>query len=176
MQQIVTRILDNAATATDEATVTNVEQSERARQEQRMFADDMRNFNMQHTSHYEEHQRSLGTLSTKFDTILDLQAEQAARQRRDILAWLNPPDYKTHLDVVTRDRVAGTSEWLLQKQAVRQFLDEDSKGILWVHGPPGSVSRRCVVFAGANYADQVSKMWENCIGWLYDREFASKHF
>lgn len=55
-------------------------------------------------------------------------------ERVTILHWYSITPYKGHHDLAREGRVAGTGQWLFQRNEFRYWLHSENSEILWLHG------------------------------------------
>ncbi|OCL07799.1 hypothetical protein AOQ84DRAFT_389280 [Glonium stellatum] len=71
---------------------------------------------------------------------------QACR-RAEIVRWLSPEPYIQHHKQATRDILTGTGQWLLSDTVFKEWKDDSTSSILWLHGIPGSGKSKLVSIA-----------------------------
>ena len=55
-------------------------------------------------------------------------------ERAAILTWFSVIPYKGHHDLASEGRVAGTGQWLFQRQEFKHWQESERSEILWLHG------------------------------------------
>ena len=55
-------------------------------------------------------------------------------ERVDILKWFSTIPYKSHHDLASEGRVAGTGQWLFQREEFINWQQSEKSEILWLHG------------------------------------------
>ncbi|GLB07793.1 hypothetical protein AtubIFM57258_003158 [Aspergillus tubingensis] len=69
--------------------------------------------------------------------VVECLKELKAREAREILEWVSTVQYRAHHNHVRNNRTLGTGEWLLQKDAFRDWEESSSSAVLWLRGSPG---------------------------------------
>ncbi|KAK8179639.1 hypothetical protein BC567DRAFT_81212 [Phyllosticta citribraziliensis] len=59
-------------------------------------------------------------------------------ERQALLQWLSRIPYKEHHKRINDERLSGSGDWLLKKQAFAQWIQSSSSSIFWLHGAPGA--------------------------------------
>ena len=55
-------------------------------------------------------------------------------ERIAILKWFSVIPYQGHHDLASESRVAGTGQWLFQREEFRHWQQSARSEILWLHG------------------------------------------
>ena len=55
-------------------------------------------------------------------------------ERVTILSWFSVISYQGHHDLASEGRVAGTGQWLFQREEFRHWQESEKSEILWLHG------------------------------------------
>ena len=55
-------------------------------------------------------------------------------KRVDILKWFSVIPYKSHHDLASEGRVAGTGQWLFQREEFTKWQQSEKSEVLWLHG------------------------------------------
>ena len=55
-------------------------------------------------------------------------------ERVAILKWYSVIPYKSHHDLASEGRVAGTGQWLFQRKEFIHWQKSENSEILWLHG------------------------------------------
>ncbi|GLA91874.1 hypothetical protein AtubIFM57143_006527 [Aspergillus tubingensis] len=69
--------------------------------------------------------------------VVECLKELKDREAREILEWVSTVKYRAHHNNVRNNRTLGTGEWLLQKDAFRDWEESNSSAVLWLRGSPG---------------------------------------
>uniref|UniRef100_A0A0W0GEG1 NACHT domain-containing protein n=1 Tax=Moniliophthora roreri TaxID=221103 RepID=A0A0W0GEG1_MONRR len=59
-------------------------------------------------------------------------------ERTKILDWISPLPYQGYHNHHKRDVLQGTGQWLLQSQMYREWKNDSTSSLLWLHGIPGA--------------------------------------
>ena len=60
------------------------------------------------------------------------------RDRIEMLEFISPIPFGKHHDNIKEERVDGTGEWLIQNTEFRNWEENKSSGLFWLHGSPGT--------------------------------------
>ncbi|PYH38721.1 ankyrin repeat domain-containing protein [Aspergillus neoniger CBS 115656] len=66
--------------------------------------------------------------------VVECLKELKDREAREILEWVSTVKYRAHHNSVRNNRTLGTGEWLLQKDAFRDWEESNSSAVLWLRG------------------------------------------
>ncbi|MCJ1310206.1 hypothetical protein MMC25_003868 [Agyrium rufum] len=159
LKGIVSRIMEAFGNAKDEANLQHVERVQSAILEQGRFQCEMRDAGSQHAASLDRNQQVLERIDGRLDTLLSLQIsydEAGLRQKRDVLSWLNPPDYEIRLQWIRQGWASGTGGWFLDRIRCLGYLDDTPGATIWVHGAPGCGKTVLASFA----VDETQKVGE----------------
>ena len=58
----------------------------------------------------------------------------SATKRAAILTWFSVVPYKSHHDLASEGLVAGTGQWLFQREEFTNWQQSEKSEMLWLHG------------------------------------------
>lgn len=67
-----------------------------------------------------------------------------SKRRAEILMWLSPEPYIAHHNQNRRDVLTGTGQWLLKDSTYKQWMEDSSSSLIWLHGMSGTGKSKLV--------------------------------
>ena len=66
--------------------------------------------------------------------LLYINCQRSDKDRIAILKWFSIIPYKSHHDHASEGRVAGTGQWLFQREEFTNWQQSEKSEMLWLHG------------------------------------------
>ncbi|KAK8244860.1 hypothetical protein HDK77DRAFT_235029 [Phyllosticta capitalensis] len=70
--------------------------------------------------------------------LADLRNRVQTQDQRKIIESISTIPYNSHHASMSKDRLPGSGQWLLEKPAFQSWRNDESSSVLWLHGIPGS--------------------------------------
>lgn len=67
-----------------------------------------------------------------------IEDELEKQQRISIFKAISTIPYPTHHKAVAQDRLGGSGRWLIEHESFREWCEDSTSSVLWLHGIPGS--------------------------------------
>lgn len=101
---------------------------------------------------HEDKYRRLKTLLEDIDApikrvsrqLQNIEDDLESKRRAKILMWLSPEPYIAHHSQNKRDVLSGTGQWLLKDSIHKQWMNDSSSSLIWLHGMSGTGKSKLV--------------------------------